>query len=95
MPKSNRTGRFVGVAALAASTALSGPIAAYAQEAATIRVAQAEELLPQDAAPEAEAPAAQEPAPVEEPAAEPQPAPVEEPPAEPAPEPEAPPAEAP
>ena len=83
MPKSNRTGRFVGVAALAASTALSGPIAAYAQEAATIRVAQAEELLPQDAAPEAEAPAAQEPAPVEEaapveePSAEPQPAPVE------------------
>ncbi|WP_370196532.1 OmpA family protein [Aurantimonas sp.] len=101
MPKSNRTGRFVGVAALAASTALSGPIAAYAQEAATIRVAQAEELLPQDAAPAPEAPAAQEPAPVEEaapveePAAEPQPAPVEEPPAEPAPEPEAPPAEAP
>ncbi|WP_081451357.1 OmpA family protein [Aurantimonas manganoxydans] len=101
MPKSNRTGRFVGVAALAASTALSGPIAAYAQEAATIRVAQAEELLPQDAAPEPEAPAAQEPAPVEEaapveePAAEPQPAPVEEPQPEPAPEPEAPPAEAP
>ncbi|WP_210315387.1 OmpA family protein [Aurantimonas sp. DM33-3] len=101
MPKSNRTGRFVGVAALAASTALSGPIAAYAQEAATIRVAQAEELLPQDAAPAPEAPAAQEPAPVEEaapveePAAEPQPAPIEEPPAEPAPEPEAPPAEAP
>jgi len=101
MPKSNRTGRFVGVATLAASTALSGPIAAYAQEAATIRVAQAEELLPQDAAPAPEAPAAQEPAPVEEatpveePAAEPQPAPVEEPPAEPAPEPEAPAAEAP
>ncbi|MEF2550244.1 OmpA family protein [Aurantimonas sp. A2-1-M11] len=101
MPKSNRTGRFVGVAALAASTAISGPIAAYAQNAATIRLAQAEELLPQEAAPAPEAPApeeaapAEQAAPVEEPAAEPTPAPVEEPPAAPEPAPEAPPQEAP
>ncbi|MEH6721670.1 MAG: OmpA family protein [Aurantimonas endophytica] len=106
MPNLKRTGRFVGVAALAASTALSGPFAAYAQDAAPYRLAQAEEpapvVVPDVAAPEA--PVVEEPAPapepeapaVEEPAPAPEAPPVEEPaPApEPAPEPEVP-AEAP
>ncbi len=78
MSSINRTSRIVTIAALAASTALSGPIAAFAQDqaAARVRLAQAEEepvLPPENEAPAeeapAEAPAAEEP-PAEEPAAE-------------------------
>ena len=102
MPNFKRTGRLFGVAALAASTAISGPIAAYAQDAAAFRVAQADPtacdptaVAPDPAACEP-APAGEtapaeavpaEPAPAEEPAAE---APAEPAPAEPAPVEEAP-----
>jgi len=97
MPNFKRTGRLFGVAALAASTAISGPIAAYAQDAAAFRVAQADPTAcdPTAVAPD---PAACEPAPAGETApaeAVPaEPVPVEEPaaeaPAEPAPVEEAP-----
>ncbi|MEF2556922.1 OmpA family protein [Aurantimonas sp. C2-5-R2] len=102
MPNFKRTGRLVGVAALAASTAISGPIAAYAQDSAAFRVAQADPtacdpaaVAPDPAACEP-APAGEtvpaevvpaEPAPAEAPAAE---APAEPAPAEPAPVEEAP-----
>ncbi len=79
MPNFKQTGRLVGVAALAASTALSGPISAYAQDNMSVRMAQADAQSP--------LPADQQPA---EPAAEAQPAAPAEPVAEqPAPEPEA------
>ncbi|WP_203566109.1 OmpA family protein [Aurantimonas aggregata] len=100
MPNLKRTGRFVGVAALAASTALSGPLAAYAQDAAPYRLAQAEDpaavIVPDVAEPEAAvveepAPAPEPEAPaVEEPAPAPEAAPAEEPAPEPAPEPDVP-----
>ncbi|BDA84931.1 hypothetical protein Sa4125_24730 [Aureimonas sp. SA4125] len=91
MPTMNDTARMLTVAALAASTALSGPLLAMAQEQPTLRFAQAtEEIPPAEPAPEAAAPEA---APAEEPAAEAppaEPAPVEAPAAEAAPEPAAP-----
>ena len=78
MSKLNRTGHLLTVAALAASTTLSGPAFLYAQEAAPMRLAQA--------ASDEGAPA--EEAPPEQPAAEPQAAPEPEPQPEAAPEPE-------
>ncbi|WP_185985365.1 OmpA family protein [Aureimonas mangrovi] len=104
MTKLTRTGRFLSVAALATSTALSGPLAAYAQDAdSPVRLAQAPEQPAPEAptseevpAPAPEAPpepqAAPEPAPepeaAPEPAAEPEAAPEPEPAAEPEPSPE-------
>ncbi|WP_232845879.1 OmpA family protein [Aurantimonas marina] len=97
MPNFKNTGRLVGVAALAASTAMSGPLAAYAQDAAAYRVAQAEttpvDPTACDPAAVAPDPAACEPAPAAEAPAEPapaepapvDPAPAAEAPAEPAP----------
>ena len=93
-----KAGRFAGLAALAASTALTGPGGALAQASvsAGFQVAQAnpEELPPPEAqapaeqAPPPEAPAEAEP-PVEQapPPAEPDPAPAPEPEPEPAPQP--------
>lgn len=83
MSNFRRTGRFLSVAALATSTALSGPLAAYAQDTAPVRLAQAPEEAPLDAAPAPEPEAAPEPAP------EPEAAPEPEPEAAPEPEPEA------
>ena len=90
MPNFRPTGRLVGIAALAASTALSGPIGAYAQDNArlhssTVRVAQADAPLPPTEQQPAEPAAAAEPAAPAEPVVE-QPAPKVEEPA-PAPEP--------
>nr|WP_256477831.1 OmpA family protein [Aurantimonas marianensis] len=92
MPNFKNTGRLVGVAALAASTAISGPLAAYAQDAAAYRLAQAEtapvDPTACDPAAVAPDPAACEPAPAAEAPAEAapaEPAPVEAAPAEPAP----------
>ncbi len=81
-----RTGRLLTVTALAASTALSGPLSALAQEAET------PPPLIQDAPPEVPAERAPEPeaAPAPEPAPAPEAAPAPEPEAAPAPEPEAP-----
>lgn len=81
-----RTGRLLTVTALAASTALSGPLSALAQEAET------PPPLIQDAPPEVPAERAPEPeaAPAPEPAPAPEAAPAPEPEAAPTPGPEAP-----
>ena len=50
MPNFIKTGRIIGVAALAASTALSGPVAALAQQPPMVRMAQAD-APPPEAAP--------------------------------------------
>ncbi|MEN3791959.1 OmpA family protein [Fulvimarina sp. MAC3] len=90
-----KAGRFACVATLATSTALAGPVSAYAADRAEYRLAQADgdgqPVLPPEAQPAEQAPPAEEPAPApaaEEPAPEPEPQP--EPAPEPQPEPEAP-----